>query len=87
MRIKWGVAPKRDAPGAAVTLGDKNLGTNKDRQTILKSVLKRLDSPRGFFGPMPRSSFSPQFDRAGLQIAWKYVYLMRAGRRLTRYVE
>ena len=61
------------------------MGSKEDRQ--FQSVFKRLARRHGFFAPMPSNLFSPQFDRAGLQIAWKYVYLLRAGRRLTRYVE
>jgi hypothetical protein len=61
------------------------MGSKEDRQ--FQSAFKRLARRRSFFAPMPSNLFSPQFDRAGLQIAWKYVYLLRAGRRLTRYVE
>jgi hypothetical protein len=87
MRINWGAAPKRGAPGAAVTEEEK-LGSHKDRQAKGESIFKRLAARRNnSFGPFGRTSFSQQFARAGLRTAWKYVYFFRAAQRLTRYVE
>jgi len=85
--LKRGVALKRDAPGAGNSFGGRKLGSNKDRQMASLSTFKRLARRRGSFDLFARSFASPRFDRAGLQIAWKYVYLVRAGHRLTRYVE
>ena len=85
--LKRGVALKRDAPGAGNSFGEKKLGSNKDRQMASLSTFKRLARRRRSFDLFARSFASAQFDRAGLQIAWKYVYLVRAGHRLTRYVE
>jgi hypothetical protein len=77
---------KRGAPGAAVT-GESNLGSQKDRQANGQSIFKRSARRNSSFGPFAKSSFSQQFARIGLRTAWKYVFLFRAGQRLTRYVE
>jgi hypothetical protein len=77
---------KRGAPGAAVTK-EKKLGIQKDRQAKGESIFKRLARRKGSFGLFAKTSFSQQFARATLRTAWKYVYLFRAGQRLTRYVE
>jgi hypothetical protein len=67
--------------------GKKTLPSHKDRRTVGQSIIKRLATQSGLFGPIARSSFSEQLDRGGLRTAWKYVYLLRGARRLTRYVE
>jgi hypothetical protein len=77
---------KRGAPGAAVTEKEK-MGSQKDRQANGQSIFKRSARRNSAFGPFARSSFSQQFARTGLRTAWKYVFLFRAGHRLTRYLE
>jgi hypothetical protein len=62
------------------------LGSQKDRQANGQSIFKR-SARRSSFGLFARSSFSQQFARTDLRTAWKYVFLFRAGQRLTRYVE
>jgi hypothetical protein len=81
-----GVAPKRGAPGAAVT-GEGKLGIKKVGKIAGLSKFKRSARRRGVLGPLMRNSSLLQFDRATLRTAWKYVYLFPAYRRLTRYVE
>ena len=66
---------------------EKTLGSNKDRKLVHQSIFKRLARRRGSFGPIAVGILSPHFDRTALRTAWKYVYLLRAGNRLTRYVE
>jgi hypothetical protein len=66
---------------------EKTLGSNKGRKLVRQSIFKRLARRRGSFGPIAVGILSPHFDRAALRTAWKYVYLLRAGNRLTRYVE
>jgi len=67
--------------------GENELGGKKDRQIARQSVFKRLTKQRDLLAAFARSSASQQFDRTGLLASWKYVYLFRAGDRLTRYVE
>jgi hypothetical protein len=66
---------------------EKKLGSKKDRKLVRQSTFKRLARRRGSFGPIAVEILSPHSDRAALRTAWKYVYLLRAGNRLTRYVE
>jgi hypothetical protein len=68
-------------------IGEKKLGSNEDRRVTSPSTFKRLARRRGSFDLLARGFSAPRFDRAGLQTAWKYAYLGRAGHRLTRYVE
>ena len=63
------------------------LGRQKDRQAFGPSMFKRSARRNSSFGRLAGSFFSPQLARAGLRTAWKYVYLLRAGQSLTRYVE
>jgi hypothetical protein len=67
--------------------GNRSLGIIKGRKVIRQSIFKRLAKRRSSFGPVAIGFFPPQLDRAGLRTAWKYVYFLRAGNRLTRYVE
>jgi hypothetical protein len=86
MRIN-GASRQNAAPQEPQVTGEDKLGINKDRQIAGQSIFNRLAKQRALFGTFARSSFSQQFDRAGLRTAWKYAYLFRAGDRLTRYVE
>ena len=63
------------------------MGSQKDRQANGQSIFKRSARRNNSFGPFARSSFSQQFARTDLRTAWKYVFLFRAGQRLTHYVE
>ena len=67
--------------------GEQKLGSNEGRRMTSQSTFKRLARRRSSFDLLAKGSSSPRLDRAGLQTAWKYVYLVRAGYRLTRYVE
>jgi hypothetical protein len=73
-------------PGERET-GRRKLGPTADRENARQSVFKRIARHGWMFGTLPGNPSEQPLDRAGLRIAWKYVYLIRAGDRLTRYVE
>jgi hypothetical protein len=58
-----------------------------EREIACQSVFKRIARHGWVFVNLPAKSSPQPVDRAGLRAAWKYVYLFRAGNRLTRYVE
>jgi hypothetical protein len=50
-------------------------------------VFKQIARHNWVCGTMPGFPSAQGIDRANIQTAWKYVYLLRAWERLTRYIE
>jgi len=67
--------------------GEKKLGPTTDRENARQSVFKRIARHGWVFGTLPENYSQQPLEHSGLRIAWKYVYLIRACDRRTRYVE